>query len=49
MLLCKKKIKDIVYDKESEIGSMKCGVPQGTIIDPVLLIIYELTLRYMLN
>ena len=35
--------KAIVNDEESEKGSMEYGVPQGTILCPVMLIIYTLT------
>ena len=38
-----------VNDEESEIGNMKCGVPEGTILVPVLFIICTLTLQYVLN
>ena len=41
--------KVIVKDEESEIGRMKYGVPQGTILETILFIIYTLTLQYMLN
>ena len=39
----------IVYDEESELGSMKYGVLHGTITFPVLFIIYTLNLQYMFN
>ena len=47
--LTDRNFKIIVNDEESEIGNMKYGVPQGTILGPVLFIIYTLTLQYMLR
>ena len=47
--LTDRNFKVVVNDEESEIGNMKYGVPQGTILGPVLFIIYTLTLQYMLK
>ena len=44
-----REFKYIVNDGESEISSVKHGVPQGTISGLVLFIIYTLTLQYVLN
>ena len=47
--LTERSFKVIVKDEESEIGNMKYGVPQGTILGPVSFIIYTLTLQYVLS
>ena len=41
--------KVIVSDEESQRGSMKYTVPQGTTLGPVLFFVYMLVFQYMLN
>ena len=38
-----------VNEEKSDMGSKKYGVPNGTISGPVVLIVYMLTLQYMLS
>ena len=47
--LTDRNFKVIVNDEESEIGIMKYGAPQGTILGPKLFINYTLNLQYMLK
>ena len=47
--LADRNFKIIVTVEESEIGSMKNGVPHGTITFPALFNIFTLTLHYMLS
>ena len=47
--LIDRNFKGIVNDEKSEVFIMKHGIPKGTIIGPVLFIIYTPTLQYMLN
>ena len=39
----------MLLTEETEIGNLKYGVPQGTILGAVMFIIYTLTLQYMLS
>ena len=47
--LTDRNVKLIVNDEKSQLGSMKYRVPQGTMLAPVLFIIYTLTLQNMLK
>ena len=44
-----RKFKVTINGKHSEPGCMKYGVPQGTILGPMLFVVYTLTLQYILE